>query len=145
MDHSDSASREDLRVMPLEGYDPEVGRWLWALEDTRGETIRAVSGVTPLILDWAPPEGGNSIGSLLYHIALIEFDWVYTEVLESRDPPPAFRLTTATLRAISRSSLVSRSPHTSTGWLMSANGCSPSFVASAQRSSGAPATCRATT
>ncbi len=44
--------------------------------------------MTQPILDWMPLEGGNSIGSLLYHIALIEFDWLYAEVLEGREPWP---------------------------------------------------------
>jgi len=45
--------------------------------------------VTQSVLDWTPLEGGNSIGSLLYHIALIEFDWLYAEVLGGHEPYPA--------------------------------------------------------
>jgi uncharacterized damage-inducible protein DinB len=85
---SDAETREDLRVIPPDGCDPDVGRWLWALQDTREQTVRAVAGVTQSTLDWMPLEGGNSIGSLLYHIALIEFDWLYAEVLEGRGPYP---------------------------------------------------------
>jgi uncharacterized damage-inducible protein DinB len=82
-------NREDLRVTPLDGYTPEVGRWVWALEDTRAETARLLAGLAPTTLDWIAPEGGNSIGSLLYHVALIEMDWLYTEVLEDHEPWPA--------------------------------------------------------
>jgi uncharacterized damage-inducible protein DinB len=88
MDQSASASRDDLRVIPPDGYDPTIGRWLWALQDTREETERAVAGLRQSTLDWLPPEGGNTIGSLLYHIALIECDWLYAEVLEDREPLP---------------------------------------------------------
>ena len=84
--------REDLRVAPLDGYAADVGRWLWALEDTRAETLRGLDGLAQAALDWTPPEGGDSIGSLLYHIALIEMDWLYTEVLEDRELwPPELR------------------------------------------------------
>ena len=44
--------------------------------------------MTPTVLDWTPPAGGNSIGTLLYHVALIEADWLLAEVLELADFPP---------------------------------------------------------
>jgi uncharacterized damage-inducible protein DinB len=87
-----TSDREDLRISPPDGYAPDVGRWLWALGDTRAETERILAGLAQPALDWAPPEGGDSIGSLLYHIALIEMDWLYTEVLEDRESwPPDLR------------------------------------------------------
>ncbi|MGZ3665575.1 MAG: DinB family protein [Ktedonobacterales bacterium] len=76
-----------LIVEPLPGYEPTIGRWLWQLEDTRRETKEALSGLAPATLDWAPDESGNSIGDLLYHVALIELDWLYTEVLNQQPWP----------------------------------------------------------
>jgi len=77
-----------LSVEPLPGYEPTIGRWLWVLEDTRRETKEeALTGLLPAALDWTPPHVQNSIGTLLYHIALIEADWLYTEVLESQPWP----------------------------------------------------------
>jgi uncharacterized damage-inducible protein DinB len=69
--------------------DPEIGRWIWALEDTRRETLLSLKGLDQLVLDWTPPQGGNSIASLLYHIAAIELDWLYAEVLQAPEPWPA--------------------------------------------------------
>ncbi|MFN8423739.1 MAG: DinB family protein [Anaerolineae bacterium] len=40
------------------------------------------------MVDWVPPGGRSSIGTVLYHIADIEADWLYVEVLEG-DLPPA--------------------------------------------------------
>jgi uncharacterized damage-inducible protein DinB len=74
-------------VEPLSGYAPTIGRWLWLLEDTRRETKEALTGLVPVALDWTPHQGENSIGSLLYHIALIELDWLYREVLEDQPWP----------------------------------------------------------
>ena len=75
-------------VEPLPGYEPTIGRWLWLLEDTRRETKEeALAGLAPAALDWTPPQSQNSIGTLLYHIALIELDWLYTEALESQPWP----------------------------------------------------------
>jgi uncharacterized damage-inducible protein DinB len=68
--------------------DPEVGRWLAALEDGRRDTLSELDRVTPAMVDWYPDVPLNSIGTLLYHIALIEADWVATEILELPDERP---------------------------------------------------------
>jgi hypothetical protein len=41
--------KRQLQVTPLAGYPPDIGRWLWALEDARRITRRTVEGldVTP--------------------------------------------------------------------------------------------------
>ena len=67
--------------------EPEIGRWLWALQDTRQRTMGYLDGLTPTIIDWLPPDDESSIGTVLYHLALIEADWLYTEVLEQPYPP----------------------------------------------------------
>jgi len=75
--------REHLQVASLDGFVPEIGRALWMLEDTRNVTGRVLEGIAPEIIDWAPPVG-NGIGTLLYHIALIEMDWLFNEVMEGK-------------------------------------------------------------
>jgi len=67
--------------------EPEIGRWLWALQDTRQRTMGYLDSLTPTIIDWLPPDDESSIGTVLYHLALIEADWLYTEVLEQPYPP----------------------------------------------------------
>jgi hypothetical protein len=81
-----TSERERLTLDPI-ADDPEVGRWLAALEDGRRDTLRELDRVTPEMVDWYPDAPLNSIGSLLYHIALIEADWVATEILELTDYP----------------------------------------------------------
>jgi uncharacterized damage-inducible protein DinB len=80
---------EDLQVIALPGYDPEIGRWLWALEDTRRDTLQCLEGLTDEDLDTLPPGADNRIGSLLYHIAIVEVGWLYFQVLEGQKPFPA--------------------------------------------------------
>jgi uncharacterized damage-inducible protein DinB len=76
----------DQRVItPLPASHPELGRWLWALEDTRRRTLEAVEGVTQEELDWTPAGLANSIGTLLYHIALIETDYLCVDILGMED------------------------------------------------------------
>ncbi|MBI1282441.1 MAG: DUF664 domain-containing protein [Anaerolineaceae bacterium] len=77
--------RENLHIAPLDGFVPEIGRALWMLEDTRRETGRILEGISPEVIDWQPP-AANSIGTLLYHIAIIEMDWLYNEVMQEKMP-----------------------------------------------------------
>jgi hypothetical protein len=82
----EEATRRRLVLTPI-GDDPEVGLWLAALQDGRTETLKELVDVTPEMIDWYPDAPLNSIGSLLYHIALIEASWVVEEILE--DPESA--------------------------------------------------------
>lgn len=66
---------------------PEIGLWLWALEDTRQRTMEELEHVTPAMIDWLPPNDESGMGSILYHIAIIEADWLYEEVLVQPFPP----------------------------------------------------------
>jgi uncharacterized damage-inducible protein DinB len=82
------SERERLVLDPI-GPEPEVGRWLAAMEDARRDTLRELERVTPHMLDWRPDAPLNSIGALLYHIALIEADWLLDDI-EGRAEPPAW-------------------------------------------------------
>ena len=59
------------------------------MEDTRERTIALIDGISDDAVDWVPPWGDNTIGTLIYHLAIIELDWLYTEILE-QEPPPEF-------------------------------------------------------
>jgi len=50
------------------------------LEDTRRRTLEALVGLSTDALEWTLADG-NSIGSLLYHIALIEMSYLYEDIL----------------------------------------------------------------
>jgi uncharacterized damage-inducible protein DinB len=72
--------------------EPAIGPWLWAIQDTRQLTLEQLEGVTPALIDWQPPDRESSIGTVLYHIALIEADWLYEEVLEQPYPDEVMAL-----------------------------------------------------
>ncbi len=83
--------REDWENKPLvieivEGCEPEIGRLVWQLEVTRQRLVERLDDVTQAQLDFQP-HNGNGIGTLLYHIAAIEMDWLYEEVLEATPFP----------------------------------------------------------
>lgn len=73
-------------VEPKQNQEPEIGRWLWAFEDARRRTLEQLGRLEQDIIDWQPPEGGESVGAILYHIAAIEADWLFTEVLQQPLP-----------------------------------------------------------
>ena len=74
-------SERELLILEPIADAPEVGRWLSALDDGRRDTIRELDEVTDAMLDEQPPGAPNSIGTLLYHIALIELDWLLVDML----------------------------------------------------------------
>jgi uncharacterized damage-inducible protein DinB len=77
-----------LHLDPLEGYPPPIGAWLAALEEARGRTLRALEGLDERTLHRLPAPPANSIATLLYHVAAIEADWLYADVLEGQPFPP---------------------------------------------------------
>lgn len=72
--------RELLILEPMADA-PEVGRWLSAMEDGRRDTLRELEGVTDDLVDLRPAGSENSIGTALYHVALIEADWLVDDIL----------------------------------------------------------------
>jgi len=75
-------------IRQLDGYEPVIATWLWALQDTRQRTLDSLEGLDDQIVNWVPPDGTNSIGSLMYHIAAVEMSWLYEDVLGADDFPP---------------------------------------------------------
>ncbi|HEX9374711.1 MAG TPA: DinB family protein [Actinomycetota bacterium] len=80
------AEREILSLEPLADA-PEVGRWLSALEDGRRDTLRELEGVPDEALEWEVDERTNTLGTLLYHVALVEDDWLWVDVFEAPEHP----------------------------------------------------------
>lgn len=80
------ASRRRNVVDTSLSQEPAIGQWLWALQDARMRTMEELENVSQAIIDWLPATGESSIGTILYHIAVIETDWLYVEVLEQEIP-----------------------------------------------------------
>lgn len=73
-------------LQPFPALFEEIGRWAAVLMECRARTLKAIAGISQAELDWQPPRCANAIGSLLYHIGVIEADWLYTEILECPMP-----------------------------------------------------------
>jgi uncharacterized damage-inducible protein DinB len=71
-----------LVLISPEGYAAPIAPWVAALEEARLRTLSILDGMDESLLDWQPHHGEGSIASLLYHIAAIEIDWLYSDILE---------------------------------------------------------------
>jgi len=80
------AARQELILSSVACQAPEIGVWLAALSESRVRTHKAVAGIQSEELDWMCPLSRNTIGTLLYHIAAIELDWLHVEILEQEFP-----------------------------------------------------------
>jgi hypothetical protein len=80
--------RERLVLEPI-ADQAEVGRWLSALEDGRRDTLRELDGVTEAMVDRRVTDELNTIGTLLYHVALIEADWLLDDIFDDRGAWPS--------------------------------------------------------
>lgn len=75
------------RVLPFDtDAIPAVRPWLAALEDARRRTWEALENLPDAALEWSDEEG-TTISSLLYHIAAIELDWLFADILNLPFPP----------------------------------------------------------
>lgn len=92
------APERRLLVADLPDDLPEaLARWLWVLRDTRRRTLEVLDGFDDARID-EPGPGGNSVGTILAHVAIIELDWTCVEIRGEDYPeellpllPPAAR------------------------------------------------------
>ena len=80
-------ARKNLILTPAPASTAEVSLLLAVLHEARQRTLNTVGRISDLD---AIKVGHHNAGTLLYHIALVELDWLYTDVLEkSEDDLPA--------------------------------------------------------
>jgi hypothetical protein len=66
--------------------EPIVARYLTMLADCRLLTIESIKSTRADLLYWRRNDFDSNISDLLYHIALVEADWLHTEVREEAIP-----------------------------------------------------------
>src|SRR4029078_1507883 len=65
-------SARSLRIEPLPGYTPTIGRLVGMLTYARHTTLAAVEGLSMVELDHLHDDSSNSIGALLARLAVVE-------------------------------------------------------------------------
>jgi uncharacterized damage-inducible protein DinB len=76
-----------IRLEPLPGYTPTIGRLVGILTYARQTTLAAVEGLSTADLDHLHDDASNSIGALLAHIAAVERG--YQHIVFDERPPTA--------------------------------------------------------
>jgi len=66
--------------------EPLVARYLTMLADCRALTLETIKAVRSDLLYWRRNDFDSNISDLLYHVALVEADWLYVDVLERSIP-----------------------------------------------------------
>lgn len=79
-------------VTPPDAAHPDVALWLAVLADARSRLMWALDGLTVEELDAPPIMGRNTIGTILYHTALADLDWIYTNMLTEPFPADVINL-----------------------------------------------------
>ena len=74
-----------LRIEPVVGYTPTIGRLVGMLAYARQTLLAAVAGLSREQLDHLHDPASNSIGALLAHAAAVE-RWYQTFTFEGRRP-----------------------------------------------------------
>jgi uncharacterized damage-inducible protein DinB len=82
-----SMARQRLTLDSI-GDAAEVGRWLAALEEVRRDSLKVLGEIPADAVDDDPGDGGDTVGTVLYHVALIEADWVFSDVLDRASAIP---------------------------------------------------------
>ena len=78
-----------FNLAPAEGYTHRIGCFVAMLEDTRRRTLEHLEDLDEVYLDRGLPWDPNSLSTLLYHIAAIELDWTFADILETTEFPEA--------------------------------------------------------
>lgn len=59
----------------------EIEAVIWRIEDSRKRSLECISDLPEDALEWQAEKYPNNISTLLYHIAAIEADWLFVEVI----------------------------------------------------------------
>ncbi len=70
----------------IECREPLIASYLAMLETCRRDTKASINGVNAEVLHWRMTDKDSSIADLLYHIAFVEADWLFADVLQKPIP-----------------------------------------------------------
>ncbi|MEX2322749.1 MAG: DinB family protein [Acidimicrobiia bacterium] len=77
--------RED-RLVRESRFTPAVGLLVAMLDECRGRTLSHLQDLDAPMIYAEVPGHPNTIGTILYHVAAIELDWLYAEILGEEFP-----------------------------------------------------------
>jgi uncharacterized damage-inducible protein DinB len=70
---------------PVEGFAPQVGRYVAQMNEVRADLTQELEGLTIEQIDWHPDENTESIGTMLLHIDAVEWSWIFEDIFGKPD------------------------------------------------------------
>ncbi|HYO49134.1 MAG TPA: DinB family protein [Chloroflexia bacterium] len=70
---------------PVEGYSPQIGRYVAQLAELRHNLKRQVQGLSVEQLDWHPDEQTESIATQMLHLDAVEWSWMHEDIFGTPD------------------------------------------------------------
>jgi uncharacterized damage-inducible protein DinB len=80
------AEKLELEADIVTCKEPLVARYLSMLADCRTLTIESIKTTREDLLYWRRSNFDSNISDLLYHIAFVEADWLFTDILQKDIP-----------------------------------------------------------
>jgi uncharacterized damage-inducible protein DinB len=71
----------ESRLVRGSRFTPAMGLLVAMLDECRGRTLSHLEDIGASMIDAEAPGHPNTIGTILYHIAAIELDWLCVEIL----------------------------------------------------------------
>lgn len=84
-DHPTAANPRITTCDPVEGFTPQIGRYVAQLTEARQHLKGELAHLTQEQLDWHPDEQTESIGTLLLHVAAVEWSWMHQDIFGASD------------------------------------------------------------
>ncbi|MFW9777597.1 MAG: DinB family protein [Candidatus Heimdallarchaeota archaeon] len=72
---------EQIKLTKPEGLDPRTATWVAEMNEVRQRLITIIEDLDEAAIDFTPDERRiETIGTLLFHIAAIEFSWIFEDI-----------------------------------------------------------------
>ncbi len=81
MDAPTAANPKITTCDPVEGYSPQIGRYVAQLTEVRTDLKYELKDLTTVQLDWHPDDATESIGTQLLHLDAVEWSWIHEDML----------------------------------------------------------------
>jgi uncharacterized damage-inducible protein DinB len=80
-----AANPEITTCDPVEGYTPQIGRYVAQMNEVRADLKKEVQGLSTEQIDWHPDDNTESIGTMLLHIDGVEWSWIFEDIFGRSD------------------------------------------------------------
>ncbi len=72
----------ELSINSHSGFSSQLGRYVSLMEDVRRRTLEYIQALSTKQLSWFPNSKTESIGTLLLHIAAVEYSYIQEDIMK---------------------------------------------------------------